>query len=286
MANFGKHRPGARQEVQRRKLALAAPLLALAIVLAPAMARADPVDCVIEPSLVVKLGSPITNILADVLIERGDIVKTGQVVAHIESTLELATVEYNRARSQSNSEIDAKEALLAQRQAVMARKRSLQQASIVSAQDMENVQTEFNVAREEVALARLNKKMAMIELGRSQSQLDQRTIRSPIDGIVTRRLLGPGEYVNPETQIATIARINPLNVETYLPVKNYGRIKTGQTATVRPNAPVGGEYKAEVIVVDQVFDAASGTFGIRLKLANPGNTIPAGLRCKVDFDLQ
>ena len=283
MADPGNYCPDARKQTQWLAVQTA-PLLALLVLLAPCIARADPVDCVIEPSLIVKLGSPVTNILADVLIERGDAVKANQVVAHVESAVEQATVDFNLARSESSSEIDAKQALLAQKLAVMTRKRSLQLTSSVSSQDVENSQAEYNVAREEVSLARLNKKMAEIELGRSRSQLNQRTIRSPIDGIVTRRSLGPGEFVNPETPIATIARINPLNVETYLPVKTYGRIKAGQTATVRPNAPVGGEYKAEVIVVDQVFDAASGTFGVRLKLANPGNTIPAGLRCKVDFD--
>jgi len=41
--------------------------------------------------------------------------------------------------------------------------------------------------------------------------------------------------------------------------------------------------KAVVTVVDQVFDAASGTIGVRLELANPGYRIPAGLKCQVRF---
>ena len=38
-----------------------------------------------------------------------------------------------------------------------------------------------------------------------------------------------------------------------------------------------------VTVVDQVFDAASGTIGIRLELSNPDYAIPAGLKCQVRF---
>jgi hypothetical protein len=38
-------------------------------------------------------------------------------------------------------------------------------------------------------------------------------------------------------------------------------------------------------VVDQVLDAASGTFGVRLALPNPGQQLPAGIRCKVQFEL-
>ena len=50
-----------------------------------------------------------------------------------------------------------------------------------------------------------------------------------------------------------------------------------------PEAPVNGAYQARVKVVDQVVDAASGTFGVRLELPNPGYRLPAGLKCKVRF---
>jgi hypothetical protein len=39
-----------------------------------------------------------------------------------------------------------------------------------------------------------------------------------------------------------------------------------------------------VKLIDRVFDAASGTFGLRLELPNPGNRLPAGLRCRIQFD--
>jgi hypothetical protein len=54
---------------------------------------------------------------------------------------------------------------------------------------------------------------------------------------------------------------------------------------VRPDDPIGGDRSGEVIVVDQVFDAASGTFGVRLRLPNPDDIVPAGLRCRVTFDI-
>src|SRR5262249_31802780 len=126
--------------------------------------------------------------------------------------------------------------------------------------------------------------MAELELQRSQATLEQRTIRSPIDGVVVKRTLGPGEYVHQEGHIVTLARIDLLNVETFLPVRYYGQIKPGDMASVRPDEPVGGERAAVVRIVDQVFDAASGTFGVRLELANPERIVPAGLRCRVTFD--
>jgi len=54
-------------------------------------------------------------------------------------------------------------------------------------------------------------------------------------------------------------------------------------ARVFPEEPIGGQYTAKVVIVDQVIDAASGTFGIRLELPNRKYKIPAGLRCQVNF---
>jgi membrane fusion protein (multidrug efflux system) len=68
-----------------------------------------------------------------------------------------------------------------------------------------------------------------------------------------------------------------------LPVSRFGSIKVGQPAEVFPEQPVGGQYSAKVEVVDPVVDAASGTFGVRLRLPNPGNRIPAGVKCRARF---
>ena len=80
-----------------------------------------------------------------------------------------------------------------------------------------------------------------------------------------------------------LAEIDPLYVEVILPVSLYGQIKNGQRAQVFPEKPVGGVYDAAVKVVDRVVDGASGTFGVRLQLPNPGYRIPAGIKCRVKF---
>lgn len=246
-------------------------------------ARGATFDCVIDPSLTLKLGSPVTSILDTVAVDRGDFVTKGQVIAKLESAVEEATVAANEVRASNTAEIEAKRAVLEQKRGVLARKVSLQRNNVGSAQDTETAQAEFNVAQQEVATALLNRRMAELELQRSRIALGQRTIRSPIDGIVTKRALGPGEYVTQEASIVTVARIDPLNVETFLPIRYYGRIKVGDSASVRPDDPVGGDRSATVTIVDQVFDAASGTFGVRLALPNPEHIVPAGLRCRITF---
>ena len=254
-------------------------------VLAADVSHGATFDCVMEPSLTVKLGSPVASILSRVMVERGDRVVRGQLVAQIESSVEEAVVAANAERAESTAEIEAKQSILKQKSGVMQRKRDLLSRNVGSIQDSENAQADFRVAEQEVVLARLGKRMAELELSRSRAMLEQRTIRSPIDGVVTQRSLGPGEYVHQDATVITVARIDPLNVEAFMPVSLFGRVHVGDMAMVRPDDPVGGERPARVQVVDQVFDAASGTFGVRLSLLNPDNSLPGGLRCRVSFDI-
>jgi multidrug efflux pump subunit AcrA (membrane-fusion protein) len=131
--------------------------------------------------------------------------------------------------------------------------------------------------------AKINLQMAQTDLVRAREVLNQRVVRSPIDGVVMARTLGPGEYAFDQGHLVTVAQIDPLYVEVYVPLKQFGRIRIGMQAEVYPEDPVGGIHKAIVTVVDQVFDAASGTIGVRLELPNPGYLIPAGLKCQVRF---
>ena len=65
--------------------------------------------------------------------------------------------------------------------------------------------------------------------------------------------------------------------------KYLGQIKKGMQARVQQNDFPESQLTATVSIVDYVMDAASGTFGVRLTLANPERKIPAGLRCNLKF---
>ena len=89
-------------------------------------------------------------------------------------------------------------------------------------------------------------------------------------GVVTERLMYSGEYRHETNHLMTIAQIDRLNVEAFLPVTFYRQISVGMVAEVRPAEPIGGVYDATVTVVDRVLDAASSTFRVRSDLAEPG----------------
>jgi RND family efflux transporter MFP subunit len=242
-------------------------------------------DCVIDPSEMAKLGSPVAGILSKVLVQRGDLVTKDQEVAQLESSVEAAAVAYNRFRAVGTAKIDAQQQRLELAKSRMGRADELIGRKLVTPDKYDELHADLGVAQQDLLSAQQEQQLAQLDLDRAEATLDQRTIRSPIDGIITEKKLSAGEFVNQEGYVVAVARLDPLHVETYLPVSTYGHVSVGASAQVRPDPPIGGSYGAEVIVVDRVFDPSSSTYGVRLALPNPDRMLPGGQRCKVAFDM-
>src|SRR4030095_12134449 len=106
------------------------------------------------------------------------------------------------------------------------------------------------------------------------------------NGVVMERTMHPGEVSEMGTgrrAILKIAEVDVLYIEVLLPSNLYPALKVGMPAEVMPEPPLAGAYRAKLKVVDRGLDAASGTFGVRLEMENPGRKLPAGVRCKARF---
>lgn len=248
----------------------------------PIVTEAAEFDGVIEPYMTVKVGSGVYGILETVDVDRGDFVKKGQVLATLQSGVEKATMEVARARAEMEATIKLKQAQLDFLMRKQQRSEELYKKGAVPFSQMDEAETNRILAESELKDALENKRLADLEFKRAIEVFNRLTIRSPINGVVVERYLSPGEYIENQS-VMKLAQIDPLNVEVIIPVTQYASVKVGMRARVIPEAPIGGQYIAEVKIVDRVIDAASGTFGIRLELPNPNNRLPAGLKCKVIF---
>jgi RND family efflux transporter MFP subunit len=255
----------------------------LALATMPAMAVDLPeLDCVMEPHVVTDVGTEAEGILEKMKVERGDTVKKDQIVATLESGVEQAVVELARTRAEGTADVQSKQVSLAFGKRREKRFAELYANHAVPELDKDQAQTEASLAALKLREAMEKQREAELELRRAREALKRRIVRSPIDGVVVEQLAAPGESVK-DAPIVRIAQLDPLNVEVIVPVQLYGTIKEGMPALVMPEQPVGGNYRAVVTIVDQVIDAPSGTFGVRLKLSNPNYQLPGGLKCRVRF---
>ncbi|GMA78991.1 hypothetical protein GCM10025880_54080 [Methylorubrum aminovorans] len=265
-----------------RRARIGAALAALCLCAPAARAETTRVDCVVEPAQRLKIGSATLGILKSVPVNRGATVKAGDIIARLDSSVEEANVALSRAQSESTASIEAQQTRIELYKRRLDRQNQLSKG-IVTQEKLDQVEADYEIGRRDLQTEILKHKLAGIELQRAEAQLELRMIRSPIRGIVTERLMSAGEFVRQDSAIFTLVQLDPLYVEAYLPVSRWKEIALGMPATVELDQPIGGTYVAKVSVVDQVFDAASGTFGVRLELPNPDFELPGGQRCKVAF---
>jgi len=239
----------------------------------------------IEARQTVEIRSPVEGVIEAVHLRRGAEVRKGQLIASLHSGPERAALNLARSRAVMEGEVKSAEARVELSRKKFERADELQKKNFVSASARDDAEAELRLASEQLRAAQENRSLAELEVKRAEEVLAQREIRSPVTGIIVDVILRPGELTssNQKDPIARVVEVDPLNVELILPVSEFGNIKTGRRATVMPEKPVGGTYQARVEVVDQMFDAASGTFGVRLTLPNPQRRIPAGLKCKARF---
>jgi len=231
----------------------------------------------------VKIGAPVPGLIRNVLVDRGDVVRQGQRLAELESEVEEAAVAAARSRAENDNPVGSGRAKVEFTQRKFKRMETLRATNTVTEAVFDEAKTDMRVAVLALKEAELNLDIAKSELRRAEGLLRQRVILSPLDAVVTERVLGPGEYRTEQAHILVLARMNPLYVEVFVPLPLFGQVQPGMVAEVEPEAPVGGRYLATVTVVDTQFDASSGTFGVRLSLPNPDLKLPGGLRCKVGF---
>lgn len=237
----------------------------------------------IEPYIVAKVGSPVPGVLATVNVERGDLIKKGQILATLQSDVEKATMELAKERAKLTTTIKIKEEQLAFGERQKTRIGQLYEEDVMTLREKDEVETNYKIAALELQEAYENQRLAELEYIRAVAVVERMTIRSPFHGVVVERLLSPSEYIESQP-IMEIAQIDPLNVEVILSADLFGRVTLGMKAKIVPVAFSQESRIATVTIIDGVVDAASGTFGVRLEMDNTGYLLPSGLKCKVLFD--
>lgn len=249
--------------------------------LPPGLDGARPDDCLIEPSRVVHVNSGVEGVIESIRVDRGDMVTKGQIVATLRADVDRATAAAARARA---ANVHTEQAAAARAQYLASvRQRSEEVRAYIARDKLEEAEANARAASEEQRAAVQERRVAQLEYDRSQRILAEKVVRSPVNGIVTERAMSVGEYRGPNaSHILTIAQIDPLHVEIFAPISELDSFTLGKQLAILPEDPVGGRYLATVKVIDRVFDAASGTFGMRLELPNPDHALPAGLRCRIE----
>jgi RND family efflux transporter MFP subunit len=241
-------------------------------------------DCLVKPEMYVDISSSVDGVLETILVNKSDDIKKGQILAQLESSVEQAKVNLARHQANINNPVHTKKIRLEFTKRHSQRIENLHRKKAVSFKDKDEADTEVAIAKADLLQAKIERKKAKLQLELALAELNRRTIRSPIDGIVIQRYIMPGESVD-DRPILQLAKIDPLLVEVVAPSELFGLIKKDMKVQIYPEAPANSTYQATVSVVDKIIDAASGSFSVRLALPNPDDKLIGGTKCMARFNV-
>ena len=175
----------------------------------------------------------------------GDRVKKGQVLVQLDDTLLKLDVARARA-AREQAELD------------LSRVKTLLPKKIATEEEVAKAETEVDLARAEEK--------------RQLTRLQRSSIRSPIDGIITRRLHEPSDMLPAQSHILTVVDPTTLRLKASLAERWMPLVTTGQRVQLRIDALAGSTFEAQVSRIHPTINPQShkGIIEILLKPVPPG----------------
>ena len=220
---------------------------------------ADDKEGLVMPFKQVSVSSPVLqDNVKDIEVEEGDQVKQGDILAHLlndreelevkrcQILIKRADFEYNGMKTLADEKLATKD------------------SEVEKETDLEAAKLQFQLA---------------------QTALDEKTIKSPLSGIVVKRYKEPGESVDRTEKLFDIVNIDQVYIQFWLEPGLIEKLNVKDKIMVRFPASRNPQqqYEAAVSFVDPRIDAASGLFRVKVLLDNPNHDIRAGMRGEADF---
>jgi HlyD family secretion protein len=183
--------------------------------------------------------------LKEVLVQEGDAVKVGQVLARMDTAeLEAQLHEAEAAANQAERQLDQAVALVAQRQSELTLadqelKRTLALvAKGISTRELEDqrrsarntAEAVLNSANAQVALAKATIEAAGARVAQIKVNIDDATLTAPRTGRIQYRLALPGEVLAAGGKVLTLLDLGEVYMTIFLPTKEAGRLSLGEEA--------------------------------------------------------
>lgn len=221
------------------------------------------------------------GLLAELLVDEGDVVQQGQLLAVMD-------------RGDLDDRLQERQALLKQAEAKYRstkddfnRREQLFRMGVISADEFSDVQNDLSAGSASAVAAR--ERLEQLEQESREQQ-----IRAPFDGTITARFAEPGAFVTPTTTASATAGATSssivelskgLEVAARVPESDIGRIAVGQPAEIRVDAFPDERFKAEV---DEIAPRAEKqdnvtSFEVKLKLLDAPKKLLIGMTADINF---
>jgi len=259
------------------------------------------------------VASNTSGIAAEVLVDRGSLVRKNDVLVQIDPTdaknkLAEGEAMFNELKARLGLEGDLSEfnpenqpeVRLAKAAADLAaanlrRAQELYEKKVVSAESFDQTKTEHELAVQRYQQALLLIKQAFRACQTAEAKLailrkavDDTTIRAPFDGWVAEKHVAVGEQISSgmqATKVVTLVRIDPLRLSLTVPQQDVGRIEPGQTVRFRVDSYPDRMFEARVRFIAPVVMNDTRSMVVEAVAPNPNHELRPGMFVTAELEL-
>jgi HlyD family secretion protein len=256
----------------------------------------------LNPVVSVQVGSQVSGQIKEILVDFNSPVKENQLIARIDPEtfqyrLRQAEADVEAARAGlgvQQAEVLRARANLAEFERDFERKKLLVEKKFISAAEREKAQSVLDAGRAALLVSQSQAKNSEAQVRQREAQhaqaridLERTAIKAPVDGIVVKRSIEPGQTVAASLQspeLFVIAKnLTDMQVETSIDEADVGRIRVGQKASFTVDAFAGRSFEGEVRQVRKAATVVSNvvTYTVVISAANPELTLLPGMTANV-----
>lgn len=204
------------------------------------------------------------GVIKTLSFREGDLVKKGQPLAALDDREARTRVEY------AESKLQAAEAQLRLAEKRLSVNERLYRLGAIIQPKLEESEIEVEQAEAQAATAEKEAELARGELAKT-------TLQAPLDGVMSTRETDVGEYVTPQTPVATLMDVESVFVELGIVERDIERIRLQQRVKVTVDSMPNASFEGRIDNLAPVIEGKSRTLTAKVKVDNPRGQLLPGI---------
>ena len=243
----------------------------------------------------VMLSSEVIGKVADLFVEEGDQVDTGDLVLRVDDKNFIAGFEQSEAAVRINTiDIERQEVRIANLERQYERSKSLYQQELIGEEEYETLLNQLELARIDYLSAQERLAQSEAQLDQVLDQLSKTQIISPIDGVITSLDIKVGETAIasstniPGSSLMTIANPASIYTEVLVDEADIANVEVGQRAEIvaiaSPDQPMRGVVRF-IANTAKIAQGRTGlSFVVKIDITDPGEVVlRPGMSCRAEI---
>ncbi|MFZ0430804.1 MAG: efflux RND transporter periplasmic adaptor subunit [Acidobacteriota bacterium] len=236
----------------------------------------------LQPQAAVDVMSRISGRLKEVLLQRGDPVAKGDLLAVVDdedllqqivrAQASIAVARAGVSREQANYDN-----LVLQ----VERYQALHSEQLISNQDLQNVESQLRASRAQLELAKAQVEQAEASLKELKIQQDQTRVYSPLTGFVGTRYVDPGALVSASVPIVRVLDVSRLKTVVPVTEQMISKVRAGLPAQITVDGVPGQKYDGRITRISPFLDPETRSADVEIEIPNNQGVLKPGMFARV-----